>query len=382
MLNLHLVSFAIPYPANYGGAIDVFFKLKALKKLGVNVILHVFEYDRERAEELNEYCKEVYYYPRVKRKKTLLNHIPFIVATRNDKKLLENLKKDNFPILFDGLHTTFYANHPELKNRAKYLRSHNIEHDYYNGLADVELNLIKKGFFKFEAKKLLEYEKQVIREFDAIFAISEKDKTYFEDKHKKVEVISAFHTNEEIDLPEGNGSFYFYHGSLDVGENHEAAMYLIHEVFADREEQLVIAGKLPSQELVDACNKFTNVTLKLNISHAEILQLMKEAKVNILPTFQATGIKLKLLLALYQGRYALVNNPMIENTGLESLCLVANSPEAFHKEMNELKTKTWNKTIELEKRIAILNNGFGNLENAKKMLRFIEGNTLVEDRSD
>ena len=33
--HLHIVSFSIPYPANYGGVIDVFYKLVALHKAGI-----------------------------------------------------------------------------------------------------------------------------------------------------------------------------------------------------------------------------------------------------------------------------------------------------------------------------------------------------------
>ena len=29
---IHIITFDIPYPANYGGVIDVFYKIKALKE--------------------------------------------------------------------------------------------------------------------------------------------------------------------------------------------------------------------------------------------------------------------------------------------------------------------------------------------------------------
>lgn len=64
--HLHLVSFDIPYPTNYGGVIDVFFKIKELYKAGIKVHLHSFEYGREHAEELEKWCYSVDYYPRKK----------------------------------------------------------------------------------------------------------------------------------------------------------------------------------------------------------------------------------------------------------------------------------------------------------------------------
>ena len=49
---LNIVSFNIPYPANYGGVIDVYYKLEALRACGVKLILHCFEYERPHAPEL------------------------------------------------------------------------------------------------------------------------------------------------------------------------------------------------------------------------------------------------------------------------------------------------------------------------------------------
>ena len=41
---VNIVSFNIPYPPNYGGVIDVFYKIKALSKEGYEVYLHTFIY--------------------------------------------------------------------------------------------------------------------------------------------------------------------------------------------------------------------------------------------------------------------------------------------------------------------------------------------------
>ena len=86
---------------------------------------------------------------------------------------------------------------------------------------------------------------------------------------------------------------------------------------------LIIAGNKPSQELKEAVSDYPNIEIRTNLNTQEIHQLIKDAQVNVLPTFQATGIKLKLLAALYMGRHCLVNSFMVENTGLEPLCRVA-----------------------------------------------------------
>ncbi|MEI7802398.1 MAG: mannosyltransferase, partial [Bacteroidota bacterium] len=41
---LHIISFNVPYPPDYGGVIDVYYKIKALKEAGVKIHLHCYEY--------------------------------------------------------------------------------------------------------------------------------------------------------------------------------------------------------------------------------------------------------------------------------------------------------------------------------------------------
>ena len=48
-LRLHIVSFDIPWPPNYGGIIDVFYKIRALHGAGVQIHLHCFEYQRQQS---------------------------------------------------------------------------------------------------------------------------------------------------------------------------------------------------------------------------------------------------------------------------------------------------------------------------------------------
>ena len=131
---LHIISFDVPYPTNYGGVIDVFYKLKALHHLGVIIYLHVFEYGKGEQVELKKYCKEVFYYPRNSFVKSFISKTPFIVKSRGGNLLIANLNKNAYPILFEGLHTTLPVLKDSLKDRNIYLRAHNIEPVSYTHL--------------------------------------------------------------------------------------------------------------------------------------------------------------------------------------------------------------------------------------------------------
>jgi hypothetical protein len=367
--HLHIVSFDVPYPPDYGGAIDVFFKLKALHAEGIKITLHCFEYGRGVKKELEPYCDKVFYYKRKTGKHLLLSTLPYIVASRSSEEMVHNLLKDKSPILFEGLHCCFHLNDPRLTNRKKIVRMHNIEHTYYSNLAEVEKSFFRRKYFISEGKKLAKFE-SVLHQASAVAAISPADTKELSARYKNVANVIAFHPHDKIEIKEGKGDFALYHGSLAVGENNKAALYLVNEVFNDLSVSLVIAGNGASAELKEAVSKKKNIKLKENISTADIYTLIQTAQINILPTFQATGIKLKLLSALYSGRHCLVNSPMVVNTGLESLCHIADSPAEIKKEVLRLMSLSFDGSEKI-KREKTLEGNFSNKTNAKKLLELL-----------
>jgi hypothetical protein len=367
--HLHIISFDVPYPANYGGVIDVYYKLKALHSKGLKIHLHCFEYGRAEARNLESICEKVHYYKRKMSKTQLLNTLPFVVITRSSDKLMENLLRDEHPILFEGLHSCFHLDDPRLSNRIKIVRTHNIEHDYYRSLEKVERSMFRRIYFGMEARKLQRFEKQLSKA-NHIAAISEADARDLSSRYSDVHHITAFHPNEKVSVRDGAGSFCLYHGNLEVGENNEAALFLVNKVFAGLQVPLVIAGRKPSAELRTAVEQHPNISIRANINTREIDQLISDAQINVLPTFQATGIKLKLLAALFNGRHCLVNSPMIANTGLEDLCSVADSAEEMRglilKKMNE----PFNQAL-VSRREYILAAGFSNEKNVDKLIALL-----------
>ncbi len=349
--------------------IDVYYKVKALKEAGVAVHLHCFMYGREKSDDLEKICASVNYYNRQMSNALLFSNFPFIIASRRSPELLANLSKDNSPVLFEGLHCCAYLDAPELKGKKKFVRTHNIEHDYYRSLADVESRMLKRFYFRREAKKLERFEKKLALA-DAVLAISPADAKCLSSRYKNVHHVMAFHPYEEVVIQPGRGTFALYHGNLEVGENNQAALFLAKEVFNSLEIPLVIAGNNPSEELKRFAKENRNITLKANISTAEIDQLIADAHVNILPTFQATGIKLKLLAALFRGRFALVNSPMVANTGLESVCIIGETAPALKSQLLKLFREDF-KEEEISKRKILLAEKFSNKRNVDKIVEMI-----------
>ena len=333
--HLNIISFDIPYPANYGGVIDVYYRIKALSDSGINIHLHCFKYGRDESEQLKKICKKVYYYHRSKSVTNQLSFLPFIVKSRKSSSLLANLRSNNYPVLFEGIHCCSYLNHPALKNRVKVVRAHNIEHHYYKELSIKSNSVIERIYYRIEAAKLKNFEK-VYNHADYIASISKNDRNYFQDKYGNTFLLLPGHQNNKVKSLAGQGNFILFHGNLSVEENEEAALFIVKEIASKIDSRFYIAGMNPSDFLKESIRKCGNVFLIENPGADEMQQLIRSAHINLLPTFQSTGFKLKLLNSLYNGRFCLGTPQLTDGTGLQPLVEVAFNNQDFIKKIDKL----------------------------------------------
>lgn len=363
---LHIVSFDVPFPANYGGAIDVFYRLKALHELGVEITLHCFEYGRGHQEKLNEFAHQVIYYPRKKNPLDWLSKKPFIVQTRRSKTLLQNLLKDDAPILFEGLHTTYFLSDPRLANRLKMVRTHNIEHDYYFKLAEHSSGW-KKSYFNGEAKKLKRYE-NVLRLADVIFAITPSDLDYFSQYSTDVCHLNPCFNQKAFSQKETK-PYVLFHGNLSVYENSAAVNWLCEHVFDTLKVPFIVAGKDPNSTVIDL-SKNGFFELHSNPSEDEMNTLISEARVHVLVTHQATGIKLKLINSLQTSGHILANPTMVEGTHLTNFCTILEHPyEWKHAITESLKRELLG--AEFVQRKTLFETELSVLENCRKLVAYL-----------
>jgi len=373
--HLQLVSFNVPYPADYGGVIDVFYKIKALHALGIKVHLHCFHYGREEAEILEQLCASVHYYPRSKFYQAIYSNVPYIVGSRQSGELLSNLSADEYPVIFEGLHTCLYLDHPALKNKVKAVRMHNVEWEYYRSLKEAERNYLLKFYYHTESEKLKKFE-GILKKADIIFAISRKDAKQLSGLYDQVAYLPAFHSNESLECLSGKGDYILYHGNLSVVENHQAAMFILLKLYPGiKSHRLIIAGRNPLQALRREVEKCSSAELIENPSDETLYQLIKNAQINLLPSFQSTGIRLKLLNALFLGRHVITSIKMVENTGLEPACHIEDQAEKLQGLINDYMDIEFSKEI-MEERRLILEPEFSNQGNAERLCRLMFENQL------
>lgn len=339
--NINIISFDVPFPANYGGVIDVFYKLVWLKKMGVKVHLHCFTYGREASKELEALCEMVYYYPRKTGALSFFSSLPYNVKSRQSTELEKNLLSNDFPILFEVLHTCYLLNDERFKNRKKIYRHSNIEHDYYLQLSKSERNASKRFYLRAEANKLKRFEK-IVNYADIILAVNENDAAYFNLNYPKVKTtyLPSFHPNDEVKIKNGKGGYILYNGNLSISENYESALWLINNVFCSVLHKVIIAGLNPPEFLKKSIEGYAHIELIENPSAEKMEELIENAQIHCLHTFQATGLKLKLLNVLFTGRFVICNPKMIVGThivgGDKSGVFISNVPERYVELINSL----------------------------------------------
>lgn len=360
---LHIVLLDNPYPPNYGGAVDMWNKIKALHRLGVELTIHCFVYGNRKSWEALQNYGEVIIYPRDTSKKHLLSKKPFIVVSRTDSRLLNNLAKDQFPILFEGLHTCGFLKNELLEKRKKIVRCHNIEHDYYWGLSqNNETGFFKKQFFQMESKKLKRFEK-ILSYADHILAISKSDTDYFE-QYGETNLIPAFHNDYSVD-DHSTEKYILFQGNMEVEENRDAVLKLIENVFSKVDHKTIIAGKNPSDKIFQAAERCPNIEIVANPKSEPMGHLIANAHIHLLYSAQDTGIKLKLIHALFSKGHIIIN----EHLAFNELCLKQLEIANTWQKMQSLLEKLWSED-KVKDRTEICQE-FDNIKNAQKIIDLV-----------
>jgi hypothetical protein len=244
-------------------------------------------------------------------------------------------------------------------------RESNIEHHYYYHLFKAEKNPAKKLYFLAESLRLKLFQK-TLRHASVMLAVSKDDARYLSMvfPEKQVVYLPSFHRDDQVNILPGKGTYALYQGKLSVPENSVAAEYLITKVWEDSSPELLIAGLDPPEWLLRLAAPHSNIRMIQNPSDDKMFTLIRHAQVNVMVTFQPTGLKLKLLNALFNGRFCLVNPDMVAGTSLETICNMASGTEEFKNEVQRLFSMEFTQN-QIAERESMLQQSFSNQNNCK-----------------
>lgn len=367
---LHIITHDVPYPADFGGVIDLFHKIRALHAEGVGIHLHCFIKKRPPQKALEAYCLSVNYYPRRKRVRHFFR-LPYIVSSRVNEQLNRCLAADNHPVLIEGIHCSYPLYAGLLKNRSVLLRLHNAEFVYYRHLYRHERLWLRKTYYRLESLMLERYERKLAR-LAPIAAVSEQDVDTYRNTFEplSIEHIPVFLPYTQPAGQPGKGTYCLYHGNLQISENEEAACWLLEQVFSKLTIPFVIAGKKPGSRLQELAHRHQHTCLVADPDERTMQDMIAKAQVNILPSFNDTGVKLKLLNALYNGRHCLTNKKGAEGAGPEGLCFIAEDADECIKAVEYLYEIPFTED-DLKKREEALQPYFNATSNARRIMKML-----------
>lgn len=335
----------------------------------MKIHLHCFDYGRGVQPELEKYCASVQYYKRQGYR--LFSTRPHIVDSRHNEELFQNLLKDDHPILMEGIHCTALLGDPRFADRACFVRLHNVEFRYYADLQKSATSPLKKAYYGRESRLLKKYEQHIAGKA-TFLAVTEKDAALYHAifNCENASYIPLFLPPWKVNIQTGMGGYCLYQGDLSIDANIRVVEWLVKKVFADTDVSLKIAGKKPSRSLQRICSGYKNISLIAGPSQSTMQNLIAKAHINIVPSFSDTGIKLKLINALFNGRHCIANENTVAGTGLAHLCHVANTADHLKDLASQLYYQPFRED-EVQARRTVLEHHFDNEANARKLVGLI-----------
>lgn len=361
---IHIVCLDAPSPPDYGGAIEMYYKIQALGEAGKKIILHYYDYRPHRhAKGLEPYCQEIYVYKRKSVSASLPLSSPYLVQSRINRQLAGRLNRDGNPILLEGLHCAGLV--PLIDHSKRIiLRMHNEEAAYYQHLAATERSFFKKIYYKVESRLIDRFQDKLDKQI-RLACLSESDITVFQNRYhfRHLFFLPCFLPWQKQKNVTGKGEYCLYHGNLSVAENKEAVLWLIEHVFSQLDVPFVVAGNAIPASIAARAKRFSHIKLINNPPMDEIDALVRDAHINVLPSMNRTGVKLKLLNALLNGRFCLTNPHGISGSRIAKGVVVAEGSNQWKSEIRTLLQKDFTEK-DKEERTSVLRI-YNNRQNAQ-----------------
>jgi hypothetical protein len=158
-----------------------------------------------------------------------------------------------------------------------------------------------------------------------------------------------------------------------VEANEAMANWLLKEVFATLEVPFVVAGKNPSPRLQKLAHAKAHTCLVSNPSNQELQDMIAKAHINVVPAYIDTGVKIKWLNALFNGRHCVGNTIATKGCGeaIKELTHLADTAADWQEKIASLYHQPFRLEERMHRKI-VLDNVWGNNETqARKIMEKI-----------
>ena len=198
------------------------------------------------------------------------------------------------------------------KSKAKImLRAHNVEFRIWERLAINSLSTLKKPYLRFLAKRMKEYELDVIKKIDGIAALSTEDEQFFEFNSKaEVKLIPIGIDLEEFSISTPCKPISLFHlGAMNWGPNEEAVKFFVNDVWplvvrSTPNAKCILAGRNMPESLIAKSENGLSIIEDVEDS----LAFFEENDILVLPLLSGGGMRVKMLEAMAMGKVVITTS--------------------------------------------------------------------------
>lgn len=334
-----IVSSFFPFPSFFGGAYDVFERIKGLKSLGFEIDLICTCKTIPKKEDIDfvkTYTEELFLVERKNRLIDLFNLKPLQVISRNELKNVVLHQKYNYTILESECVGLILEN-KSLRTDEIIVRVHNNESKYFKELANSTHSFFNKLYYFQESFKYNYFSSNIFSKADRLWFISKEELVQNELNtsmgYKSTHLPSPI--NDPFLQQELSSKTVLFIGALFMPNNIEALLWYLDFVhpFLVKEEnyKLIIVGSTGDYTEDYFRKKFkycSNIELFFNVKNLDLFYAQSTVFIN--PMFHGTGVKLKSINAIVNGLPLIATTIGAEGIGLdEEMYFEANTPTEF-----------------------------------------------------
>ena len=314
----------IPFSAIFGGAIDVWERIKGLHHLGYNIDLIVtdkVEPTKQQLDEIGNYVNQFYFVKRQNKIWQLAGNLPLQYLSRLG---LQNIIIDNSYdlLILESEFCWAITKNKTVKYNKLVVRVHNIESYYFKMLGKSSKSIKEKVYYKIESVKIKNLSKMVFNQADRLWFISKDDILVVNQPNKSV--FMPLPINDDFVQPKSKSTNnVVFMGSLFMQNNTfglDWYLQKVHPFLIDKipNYHFYIIGSLKeeNQYIKQKYSHLKNVTLVINAKCLK--QYYENSVLFVNPMFHGSGVKVKSVNALANGLPLVSTSVGVEGIGLSN----------------------------------------------------------------
>lgn len=360
-MRILILTHRTPFPQNGGYPIVVGNTIKGLVALGHDVTLISLNVKKNSApRERDELLEKINYTEyNIDTRVTMVEAISNLFTNNSynidkyynagfEKLLFRNLTDNKYDIIqLEGIFVAPYLDVIRKNAKAKVIfRAHNIEHQVWQKLAQQKSDPFKRWYLQLLARRIKNYELELLNKFDGIVVFTDQDKTSMLSFGTKIPLtvlpIGIDLSLYKPDHAKEDFPSLFFLGSLDWLPNREGI-----EWFIDNFHKDLIDGDLKAKFYVAGHNipeRFDDYEVLGKVFiHGEVdnaLEFVNSKSIMIVPLLSGGGMRVKIVEGMAMEKCIISTTLGAEGINIQNgkNIIIANNTDDFHGAMKRCIT--------------------------------------------